>query len=236
MDEIDRIGDHRCQSRRTHVEVVSGDRVAIERKLVEHLGEDRVLLLERDVELLPEDLRIEKVLHSQTNTRGLVGIGRTDAALGGTDLVLAQTTLGELVEFLVIREDQMRVAADLQLRGIDTLALEHVEFGDEHARVDHHSIADDRRDVRVENAAGHQLQLEGLAIDHEGVARVVTALIADDEMLIAGEQVGELALPLVTPLGSDDDGCWHGGLLDGTAWEPGNTTRSHSPQFHRFSG
>ncbi|CAB4632865.1 unannotated protein [freshwater metagenome] len=53
----------------------------------------------------------------------------------------------------------------------------------------------------------------------------MTALIADDKMLIAGEQVGELALPLVTPLGSDDDGCWHGELLNGTAWEPGNTTR-----------
>ena len=79
--------------------------------------------------------------------------------------------------------------------------------------------------MRVQDAARHQLQLEGLTIDHEGVARVMSALVADDEMLIAGEQVGELALPLVTPLGSDDDGCWHGELLKGTAWEPGNTTR-----------
>ena len=119
----------------------------------------------------------------------------------------------------------MRVAADLELRRIDALAFKHVELGDEHAGVDHNAIANDWRDVRVQDAARHQLQLEGLAIDHEGVARVMTALIADDEMLIAGEQVGELALPLVTPLGSDDDGCWHGELLNGTAWEPGNTTR-----------
>ncbi|CAB4720709.1 unannotated protein [freshwater metagenome] len=54
----------------------------------------------------------------------------------------------------------------------------------------------------------------------------MSALIADDEVLIAGEQVGELALPLVTPLGSDDDGCWHGELLSGTARGPGNTTRA----------
>jgi len=32
-------------------------------------------------------------------------------------------------------------------------------------------------------------------------------------MLIPGEEIGELALPFVTPLGSDDDGGWHDELL-----------------------
>ena len=73
--------------------------------MIKDLGEDRVLLFERNVELLAEDLRIEKILHTQTNARCFVGIGRTNSALGRTDLVLAEATLSELVEFLVIRED-----------------------------------------------------------------------------------------------------------------------------------
>ena len=86
--------------------------------------------------------------------------------------------------------------------------------------------------MRIQDAARHQLQLERLAIDHQGVARIMSTLIADNEMLITGKQVGELAFSLVTPLGSDDDGCWHGELLNGTARGPGNTTRSHSSKFY----
>ena len=41
------------------------------------------------------------------------------------------------------------------------------------------------------------------------VAGVVAALVADDQLHLLGQEVGELALALVTPLGPDDDGCRH---------------------------
>ena len=115
MNEIHRIGDHRRKARCAHVEILGSNRIAIERQLIEDFGEDRVFLFERNVELLTEDFRIEKILHTQTNTRCLIGIGRANTALGRADLVLAKATFGELVEFLVVREDQMCVAADLEL-------------------------------------------------------------------------------------------------------------------------
>ena len=102
----------------------------------------------------------------------------------------------------------------LQLGGVDALGGEHVHLGDEDPRVDHHAVADDRRDVVVEDSARHQLQGEALTVDDDGVPRVVAALIADDQLHLLGDEVGELALALVAPLGADDDGRWHAHSFD----------------------
>ena len=75
--------------------------------------------------------------------------------------------------------------------------------------VDDHAVADHRRDVVVEHAARDQLEGERLAVDDDGVPGVVAALVAHDHRHLFGEEVGELALALVTPLGSDDDGGGH---------------------------
>ncbi len=112
----------------------------------------------------------------------------------------------------MVGHDQVRVARELHARGVDALALEHVELGDEHRGVDHHAVADDGGHVRVEHAAGHQLQGEHLGADHDAVARVVTTLIADDEVALLGQVVGETSLAFVAPLGADDHRAGHGNL------------------------
>ena len=43
----------------------------------------------------------------------------------------------------------------------------------------------------------------------DGVAGVVAALVAGDDVEPLGEQVDDLALPLVAPLGADHDGAGH---------------------------
>ena len=57
----------------------------------------------------------------------------------------------------------------------------------------------------VEDARGDQVELELLAVAHDRVAGVVAALEADHEVGPLGEQVGDLPLPLVAPLGADYD-------------------------------
>ena len=165
------------------------------------------------VELLAEDLGVEQVLDPQPDPRGLVGVGRADPPLGGAQLVLAQVALGEPVQLVVVGHDQVGVAADQQPGGVDALGGQGVHLGQQHGGVDDHAVADDRGDVVVEDAARHQLEGEGLAVHHDGVAGVVAALIADDQLHLLGQEVGELALALITPLGPDDDGCRHASLL-----------------------
>ena len=203
------IGDVGPDAGQHVLEVAVGEFVGVEAEAVVHLRQDEVLLGHDVAELLAEDLRVEHVLQADADAGGLVGVGRADAALGRAELVLAQVPLDEAVEFLVVREDHVGVARDPQLRAIDALGGELVHLGEHHDGVDHHAVADHRRDVVVEDARGHQLQGERLAVHHQGVARVVTALVPDDHRHFLGNEVGELPLALITPLGSHHDGCWH---------------------------
>ncbi len=213
MEDVHGVGDHRLEPRR-HREVLLRHLLEVERQAVVDLGEHRVLLAEREVELLAEDLGVEQVLHAQAHAQRLVGVGGADAALGGAQLVLAEAALGDAVELLVVRHDQVRVAGELHARHVDALGREHVELGDEHRGVDHHAVADDRRDVGEEHAARHQLECEDVVAHHDAVARVVPALVADDVIGLLGEVVGEATLALVTPLGADDHGAAHGSLRE----------------------
>ncbi len=64
---------------------------------------------------------------------------------------------------------------------------------------------DHRRDVRIEDAGGDQLELEEAALGDHRVAGVVPALIADHEVHPVREVVDGLALALVPPLGPEHD-------------------------------
>ena len=192
------------------VEVHLRDLVGVERELVEDLRQDRVLLLQHHVELGAEDLGVEQVLHPDADARRLVGVRRADAALGGAQLGLAETPLGEPVDLLVVRQDQVGVARHREARAVDALRGERVHLGEQHDGVDDHTVADDGRDVVVEDSTGHQLESERDAIDHQGVAGVVAALVADDQLHLLGDEVGDLPLALIAPLSADDDGRRHG--------------------------
>ncbi len=131
---------------------------------------------------------------------------------GRAQRVLAQEALCHPVQLLVVRHDQMGVAADHQPAGVDPPDRQAVELGQKDGRVHHDAIPDDGRDVFVEDAARHQLEGEGLSIDHNAVTGIVATLVADHEIHFAGKEVGQLALPLVAPLGPDHNGCGHAPL------------------------
>jgi hypothetical protein len=189
VDEGDRVGDHRGDLGRQLVEVPSGDVVGLERKAVVDLGEQRVLLLENDVQLRAEDLRIEQVLDTQADAGRLVGVGRTDAALGRAEGVLTEEAFGHPVEFLVVRHDQVRVTGDDDARDVDTLLREYVQLGEEYRGIDDDPVTDDRSQMRVEHAGGNELQREGLTVDDDAVTGVVATLVAHDHVHVAGQQV-----------------------------------------------
>ena len=213
VHERDGVGDHRLDARRQLAEVAVGDVVGRQRQPVVHLGQHKVLLLEHHLELLAEDLRVEQVLHPQAHARRLVRVGGPDPPFGRAQRGLAEEALGDAVELLVVRHDQVGVAAHLQPGAIDAARLEAVDLLDQHRGVDDDAVADDGRDERVEDAARHELERERLTVDDDGVPGVVAALVPDDHRHLLGEEVGELALPLVAPLGADDNRRGHARLL-----------------------
>ncbi len=103
----------------------------------------------------------------------------------------------------------MGTPAHPHARDVDASGDEHVELADECRRVDHDAVPDHRRDVRIEDARRHEVQLQDLvALDH-GVARVVAALVAHDHRNLLGQEVGRLAFSFVAPLQPDHDRGWH---------------------------
>ena len=82
VDHADGVAHHRLDPGGVLAQVAVGDVLGVEGKAVVHLGQDGVLLLEDDVELLAEDLRVEEVLDPQADPGRLVGVGRADPALG----------------------------------------------------------------------------------------------------------------------------------------------------------
>ena len=84
----------------------------------------------------------------------------------------------------------------------------------------------------VQDAAGDERELVGLAAGDDRVAGVGPALIANDDVVLLGQQVDDLALGLVAPLQTDDASTRHGtgphdgARADAPAGKAANATRT----------
>ena len=103
----------------------------------------------------------------------------------------------------VVLTDEVRAGADEQPRGVDAAGLEVVDLGEQHRKVDDHPVADDGRAAGGEDPRGQQVQGVLLVADDDRVAGVVAAVVLDHVVDRRPEQVGRLALALVTPLGAE---------------------------------
>jgi hypothetical protein len=86
--------------------------------------------------------------------------------------------------------------------------LELVELRDQHLGVDNAAVADHAR-LAADDPARQGADLVRLVADDDRVPGVRAALVAADDVGVLGEQVDDLALPLVAPLGADDHGRRH---------------------------
>ena len=137
---------------------------------------------------------------------------------------------------LVPREDQVGATRHFQVAAADAARFERVDFSEQRRQVDNHAIGDHGYDVVVENATRNQLQGVLLIIDNDGMTGIVTALVAHHIGVLLGQQIDDLRLALVAPLGADDDGdghwhaprfTWTGTWQDSTGVDP-RQTRSGS--------
>ena len=100
----------------------------------------------------------------------------------------------------------MGLLADANLLVVGEMALgfERTNFIDQDFGIDDHAVSDDAELVGMERAGRHQVQNGFLAVYDQGVAGVVTALIAHDDIGVVGKKIDDLTLAFVAPLGTDD--------------------------------
>ena len=171
------------------------------------LLEDGVLIGQRDGELLAEGVLVEHVLHAQAGAVHLVHVAGTDAALSGADEVLAEVLLVGAVEVAVVGHDDVRVARDAQALAAEALGLEGVDLLEDDRRVDDAAVADDRQGVLVDNAGGNLVKSQLVAVGDDRVTGVSTAAVAADDIEVTRDEVGDLTLALVAPLGTHKNRC-----------------------------
>ena len=112
------------------------------------------------------------------------------------------------VEGDVVRQDQRAGFAD-----DDALARGHaagfelVQLLEQGLGRQHHAVADQALNAVAQHARRDQVQHGFLTIDDERMAGIVPALKADHGCGLIGEQIDDLALALVAPLGADNHDC-----------------------------
>ena len=84
------------------------------------------------------------------------------------------------------------------------LALQVIHFFDERRGIDHDAVADETKGAAVQNAGGNQVKDKCARDIDDGVACVRATLIAYDHIGFTRENIDNLALSFVSPLGSDD--------------------------------
>ena len=93
-----------------------------------------------------------------------------------------------------------------RLRGdVDAGDFQGFRSRQQRRRIDHQAVADDGLLAGPQNAARDQLEDEFLFADEDRVAGVVAALIARHDIEALGEEIDNLPLALVSPLGAQDD-------------------------------
>ena len=150
-----------------------------------------------------EAFRVEDAAHAQAGAIDLVAVSRADAAQGGANFALALEGFADGVKRLVVREHHVGGVADVQAAGgIDAGFFQAINFLEQADGVDDDAVADDAGGAPAKDAGGDEVQDVFGPADDDRVAGVGAALGAHDDVGLLGQEIDDLALTLVAPLGA----------------------------------
>ena len=151
---------------------------------------------------------IPHVRHAYADAARLVRVSGADASLGGADGFFAEGGFLGGVHFLVEGKYDVGAVGDEKVVFCDghALAAEFIDFLHQADGVQHHTITDDAKLVRPQDAGGNQVENVFLSIGNYSMAGVVAAVEARDVIDLGADQIGHLALAFVAPLGADNNG------------------------------
>ncbi len=184
------------------------DLVGARKRAVEILGHGAPAF-EIRIELAAQPVGVEQVAHPNAAPRDFVFVAGADPSLRRSDRAV-RLLLAELVDQLVVGQHDVRALTHEKpaLRP-DTALTQGLDFFQEHAGIDDRALADDALGLLMKDPGRDQMKNLLLAADHQGVARVCTTGISNDEVGVWGVQVDDLAFALVPPLGSYHYQCAH---------------------------
>ena len=189
--------------------VLLGHRVKVELRQLRVRPQHQALGLHRRVDLLAQDVLVEEVLHADAESSRLVRVAGADAAPGGADLgfpSFASPSWSISLWYGMIRcalAETRRPLRSIRRRRSSSISARSTR---------------DRSPCRCRSrtacrgggcptgpGGARTSRRRGRSCD-----RRCCRPVADHEVGLLGEQVDDLALALVAPLGADDYHTWHG--------------------------
>ena len=120
----------------------------------------------------------------------------------GTEVLLQRCIL-----LLVIGHDHVGAITDAQVgANANAACAECVDLLQEFLRINHHAVTNDAGLVAVQNSGRDQVQRVALIAHLHGVAGIGATVVANDHVMLRGEQVNDLAFAFVPPLKSNNGG------------------------------
>src|SRR5690606_14486058 len=137
--------------------------------------------------------------------RHLVLVRRPDPPTRRADLVVAPAHLRRPVQRLVIREEEMRTPAHPHPRiRVDPPRDQRIHLLEELERIDVPPVGQRAPAPRVQDPRRDLVQDDRLLTEMDRVTRVRAALVASDDIVLLRENVDDLPLSFVPPLGPYD--------------------------------
>src|SRR5215203_7136625 len=194
-----RVGDHRLD------EILEGEQPGGHLRDVVvvfavNVLEDGVLLPEGRLELGLQNALVEDVLDPYAGAGDLVLVGGAYAPVRRPYPGVAQGDLTVRVERDVVGHDEVRPTVHLEtIPDLEAPGLQRLDLLDQHLGVDHDPVADGANHAFAHDARRHEVQLELLLADPDGVARVIAARVTRDVPDVGRQRVANPALALISP-------------------------------------
>jgi len=123
-----------------------------------------------------------------------------------TNVSSTKLDLLEAIHQLVDIEDNVCPVGDVYpVRGVEAVLVKCLQLLEEAGHMDNASAADDVDAVGVDETGGEDVEVVCDTIGDNGVSGVVTTLSAAAQLRFVGEDIGELSLAFVAPLGAEDN-------------------------------
>jgi hypothetical protein len=106
-------------------------------------------------------------------------------------------------------QHELRAVGDAQIWRRLARRQQTVEFSKERLQVHGYTGTQQIDGTRGEDPGRQQMQGEAAEVIDDRVSCIAAALEADNDICRCGEGIGDLALALISPSGTDDGGNWH---------------------------
>lgn len=203
VQELDRVGDVRHQ--RLH-----HGRIELDHLLrIQRLSAERDELAVRLGDLLTDEIEevgLEDIADAHAVTADLGGVGGTDSAARGADLLaLGTRRLLGLVDRAMPLHHHLGALGDMEASAeVEAPALHFLEFAHQVERIHHDAVADNAVLAVVKNSRRNEVENVFLLPDDDRMAGVGTSLETDHNIRFLGEEVNDLALAFIAPLGANE--------------------------------